>query len=203
MQNYSISNWSEYIKNLNQFPGNKKANPFKATDPNNPQKDLRSTTNYFTRAASIWHGNNPTYVTPKFKQQVQATNANTYNAQYDQAKKQADAQFAQNGLYGQGAHQAAAANMNAKRAKDLAENATKVDNQLAATEFQNWNDWVAKRFAMQNQLDNLAIQKQQLDLQRAQIASQNKAMQQQQSGFDWGGLMDAGFGALGTLAAFI
>lgn len=199
MLNFSYTNWKDYASRFAQFPGHKKDNPFKATDPNNPIKDLRGSVNYFTRAASIAHGNNPTYVTPKFEQQVKALGANTYNAQFDSLKKANDAQFAQSGMFGQGAHQAASNNLANERAKNLATLATSTQNQLEATKFQNWNDWIKTRFAMQNQLDSLAIQNQQLDLQRSQIASQNKAAQQQQGGFDWGSALSAGLKGLGML----
>lgn len=211
MQNYSFNNWKEYAEKLGQFPGHQQANPFKAQDKD-PGKDTRRTVNYFARAASIAHGNNPTYITPQFEQRMQAANANTLNAQYDQAKKQTDAQFAQRGVYGQGAHQAANNALTAERAKALAQNAAATTNQLAATKFDNWTDWAKQRFAWLNQLDQEAIQKQQLQLQRAQIAGQNRAVDAQRAAannpFNWlGGLIGAGgdliSGGLSAGAAFM
>lgn len=174
MNDYSMNNWKEYSQKFGQFPGNTYDNPFKAHGQK-PDQPLRDTVRYYSRAASIWHGNNPTYVTPQFEQKVTATNLNAQNAQFDKAKQSQDAQFAQSGMYGQGSHQAASNDLAAQRAKQMASNATQLQNQLEATKFQNWNDWAKNRFAMQNQLDQLAIQKQQLELQRAQIASQNNA----------------------------
>lgn len=203
MQNYQFSNWKEYADNLAKFPGNKRVNPFKTPDMD-PNKETRQTVNYFARAASIAHGNNPTYVTPEFEQRMHALNANTQNAQFDAAKKAQDAQFAQRGIYGQGAHQAANNQLASERAKGIAQANANMTNQLEATKFQNWNDWAKQRFNWLNMLDQEAIQKQQLQLQRAQIASQNKAVDAAEAAnnnpMNWlGGLMQAGMG-LGAAA---
>ena len=206
MQDFSFNNWKEYADRLGQFPGHKQDNPFK-TPGKDPNKETRQTVNYFARAASIAHGNNPTYITPQFEQRMQAANADTLNAQYDKAKKQADAQFAQRGIYGQGAHQAANNALAAERAKALAQNAAETTNKLEATKFDNWNDWAKQRFAWLNQLEQDAIQKQQLQLQRAQIAGQNKSIDAQKAAannpLNWlGGLIGATGDLLSGGAAF-
>lgn len=196
MQNYSYNNWNEYSQNLAKFPGNKQQNPFKTPDKD-PNKETRQTVNYFARAASIAHGNNPTFITPQYEQRMQALNANAQNAQYDQAKRQADAQFAQRGIYGQGAHQAANNQLAMERGKNIAQSAANLTNNLEETKFNNWNEWAKQRFNWLNQLDQEAIQKQQLQLQRAQIAGQNKAVDAQKAAANnpfnmLGGLFGAG-----------
>ena len=198
MQDYSYKNWNEYHQSLGQFPDHKKQNPFKIED--NDRRGISQNVNYFAKAASIAHGNNPTFVTPQFRQEITATNANTQNAQYDQAKKAQDAQFAQSGMYGQGAHRAAANAFAADRAKGMADVATRTKTQLDQTEFNNWNDWAKQRFMWLNQLDDYALQDKQLELSRLKALWDKKAQDRAANQVDWGSILTGGLGALGSAA---
>ena len=196
MQDYSYKNWKEYEKSLGQFPEHKKENPFKIED--NDRRGIRQNVNYFAKAASIAHGNNPTFVTPTFRQQITATNANTQNAQYDQAKRAQDAQFAQSGMYGQGAHKAADNALAAQRAQGMAKVATDTKTQLDQTEFNNWNDWARQNFAWLNQMDDYTLQDKSLELQRLKALWDKKAQEQAANQVDWGSILTGGLGALGA-----
>lgn len=198
MQDYSYKNWKEYEQSLGQFPDHKKQNPFKIED--NDRRGIRQNVNYFAKAASIAHGNNPTFVTPQFRQQITATNTNTQNAQYDQAKKAQDAQFAQAGMYGQGAHQAANNALAAQRAQGMAKVATDTTTQLDQTEFNDWNDWAKQRFAWLNQMDDYALQDKSLELQRLKALWDKKAQDRAANQMDWGSILTGGLGALGSAA---
>lgn len=198
MQNFQYSNWGEYMRNLGKFPGNQRENPLKPEE-SATGRGIRKGVNYFANAASVAHGNNPTFVTPEFRQKVTALNADTTNAQYDAAKKAQDAQYAQNGMYGQGAHQAADRDLNARRASDMAKNATQTETQLDQTEFQNWNDWAKTRFAMMNQLDQYELAKNQQELDRLNYLANKKMADNQANSFDWGSALGAGLGFLGDL----
>lgn len=201
MQDYSYGNWNEYAKRLGQFPDHKKKNPFKLPEDNNDMnRGIRQNVNYFAKAASIAHGNNPTFVTPTFRQQITATNANTQNAQYDQAKKAQDARFAQTGMYGQGAHRAADNAFMNERAKGMAKVATDTKTQLDQTEFQNWNDWAKQRFMWLNMMDDYATQQKQLELQRLKALWDKKAQDRAANQVDWGSMLTGGLGALGSAA---
>ena len=198
MQDYSYKNWNEYKPQLGSFPDNQKQNPFKID--NNEQRGIRKSVNYFAKAASIAHGNNPTFVTPQFRQQMNATNANTQNAQYDQAKRQADAQFAQSGMYGQGAHQAANNALSAERAKGMAQVATDTNMKLDQTEFQNWNDWAKQRFAWLNQLDDYALAQKQLEYQRQMAKEQQEQQEKMARQQMAASILTGGLSALGSMA---
>lgn len=198
MNDYSYKNWADYRRELGGFPDNQKEHPFKID--NNEQRGIRKSVNYFAKAASIAHGNNPTFITPQFRQQVNALNSNTQNTQYDQAKRQADAQFSQSGMYGQGSHQAATNAMNAERAKNLAQTATQTKTQLDQTEFNNWNDWARQRFAWLNQMDDYANAQKQMEYQRQmakdQLEQQEKMARQQMLA----SIFTGGLSALGSMA---
>ena len=198
MNDYSYKNWNDYQKELGGFPDNQKQHPFKID--NNEQRGIRKSVNYFAKAASIAHGNNPTFVTPQFRQQMTAMNTNTQNAQYDNAKKVQDAQFAQSGMYGQGSHQAANNALASERAKGIADVATKTKTQLDQTEFQNWNDWARQRFAWLNQMDDYANAQKQMEYKRQyakdQLEQQEKMAKQQM----WASILTGGLSALGDMA---
>lgn len=198
MQDYSYKNWNDYKRELGSFPDNQKQNPFKID--NNEQRGIRKSVNYFAKAASIAHGNNPTFVTPQFRQQMTALNTNTQNAQYDAAKRQADAQFSQSGMYGQGSHQAANNALNVERGKNIAQTEAQTKTQLDQTEFQNWNDWAKQRFAWLNQMDDYATAQKQLEYNRymaqQQLKQQEELAKQQMAA----SLLTGGIGALGSIA---
>lgn len=198
MQDYSYKNWQEYGQNLSKFPDNQKQNPFKIED--NDRRGIRQNVNYFAKAASIAHGNNPTFVTPQFRQQVGALNANTQNAQADAMKRASDAQFSQSGMYGQGSHQAATNALNATRAQNMAQTATQTKTQLDQTEFQNWNDWARQRFAWLNQMDEYALGQKQLEYSMLQAKMQQKAQEEMANKQMAASILTGGLSALGSAA---
>lgn len=198
MQDYSYKNWQEYGQNLAKFPDNRKQNPFKIE--NDQQRGIRKSVNYFAKAASIAHGNNPTFVTPQFRQQVNALNLNTQNNTNDAMKKASDAQFAQSGMYGQGSHQAATNALNATRAQNLAQTATQTKTQLDQTEFQNWNDWARQRFAWLNQMDEYALGQKQLEYSMLQAKMQQKAQEEMANKQMAASILTGGLSALGSAA---
>ena len=166
-------------------------------DPNKPftsdKKSLEKITNQWGTGSTAWYAQSPTRWTPQFQERMIAGTANDSQAMTDKAKDMIGNRFAQNGLYNQGAEQAAQLSATNQGAAQTAQRTADIMNNMNNSQYQDYIDW----FKNANQRgDSLR----QYELNKSLASAQIGAMTQKpaDSGFDWMSVIGPMVGLLGS-----
>lgn len=156
------------------------------------KKALKDITQKWATGSTAFVAQSPTRWTPQFQERMVAGTAANSQATTDKATNALSGRFAQNGLYNQGAEQAAQRSAINQGSANTAQRVSDIMNTMNQSQYEDFLNW----FKLGNQRNDAIVQ-QELNTKLANAQISAMSQKPPESEFDWTSLIGPGIGLLG------